>query len=758
MVPVARDKNFYARDNTIRAIEQHLCPDKISEVEANKPANFPRTYAIYGPGGMGKTQIAAHFVTEHQSTFDAVFWVRGEDSSKIAQDYKDIAVDLGLVPKDSVDATDLEYTKDILKRWLVNPVKNRIGDDTAKSELASWLLVFDGVEDGSVLNEVWPYNGPGSILVTSRNPHSWSASWELRPFNVHDAAEFLLRHTERDPPDEEKAAAAAVANRLGGLPLALSQMAGIIVHRNLSFKEFLHLYDKQQGPQEFLDLRLMNPRPSLSNYEYNVASVWAFDRLDAGGALINVLSMLDPDGISEKIFAAPILDSDSPFISQLKANYVSARNELLARSLISGNKKEKRLFIHKLVQDVARSKMRQVETRNNFLACFQLICGVWPFEQLTWRHGIARWEACEELVPHVQRLKTMYLSLTPSTDSFDEYDFARLLIDAGWYTHERGNSPDAILFNNMAQHICESLKLRLLENPDLGRKGNVTLARLNYSLVEITHNRGCIALEINEPSDAIKYHTLFNETMVKESSRSEHEDMRLAISWNELGNAHMLNGDWSKGEECFLTSIEEMRKFKDFRPTTISLPLANLGLSYWLQGKTDVAYHTLMQGLRDREQEYGPDDRVSFITGRFFHAIGNVKDSVDYHRRALMHYKSTLGNRHHRTADLFVKMAEHHIRLNKNGMALALLDHAFEAYSSSNTFVPEKARAWWMRHKALKAQGKLDEAGVELDKCFQVYRRWVEERQREGTWGGVLKRAEDLEDRDIDPLIVFWSK
>lgn len=164
----------------------------------------------------------------------------------------------------------------------------------------------------------------------------------------------------------------------------------------------------------------------------------------------------------------------------------------------------------------------------------------------------------------------------PSPDTFEDYEFARLLIDSAWYQHERGKSPDAILSNNMAQSICESLKLRIYENPSLATKNPKLLERLNHSLLEIAHNRGCIALEINEPSDALKYHQQFNSAMIAETAKHDSEDMRLAISWNELGNAYMLNRDWAKGESCFLQSIVEMKKYNGFKPTTISLPVSPL--------------------------------------------------------------------------------------------------------------------------------------------------------------------------------------
>jgi len=332
------------------------------------------------------------------------------------------------------------------------------------------------------------------------------------------------------------------------------------------------------------------------------------------------------------------------------------------------------------------------------------------------------------------------------------------------YLHERGNSADAIFFNNMAQSICESFKLRILEEPESASGTSVTLSGLNYSLAEILHNRGCIALEINEPSDALHYHKLFNDRMVKQlSGKAGETDMRLAISWNELGNAYMLNDNWVEGEKCFRTSIEEMKRLRDFNNTIISLPLANLGLSYWLQKRLDEAAGILLEALEDRADELGEDDKVSFISGRLLHAIGNVRGSqgkpdeaYHYHRRLLLQYKATLGNRHHRTADAFSKVGEHHILQGQHETAIALLDAAQSAYSLSNTFEPEKMRAIWFRVKALNALGRVKDAEAELAKCFQIYSRLMA--VREGEEKLTKGKGSELRDGDIDRLIAFWSR
>jgi hypothetical protein len=68
-------------------------------------------------------------------------------------------------------------------------------------------------------------------------------------------------------------------------------------------------------------------------------------------------------------------------------------------------------------------------------------------------------------------------------------------------------------------------------------------------------------------------------------------------------------------------------------------------------------------------------DKIS--TGRFYHALGNVKasrglldEAFEYHQKARDHYKLTLGRGHHRTADTCIKLSDHYVRLRNTDMAL----------------------------------------------------------------------------------------
>ena len=141
-----------------------------------------------------------------------------------------------------------------------------------------------------------------------------------------------------------------------------------------------------------------------------------------------------------------------------------------------------------------------------------------------------------------------------------------------------------------------------------------------------------------------------------------------------------------------------------------------------------------------------------------------------YHQRALLQYKSTIGNNHHRTADLCVKVAGHYIRVGQFEAAMlvqppplklswnvdhlirarrTLLNQALKVYGDRAIYKPEKARAKFKRMLLLMSMQKLDEVTAEREESSKLYRE---------VCPGDSRRPEDLTDDDYDDIIVFWSK
>ncbi|OCL12400.1 hypothetical protein AOQ84DRAFT_437031 [Glonium stellatum] len=756
LIPFGRNKAFFGRTKELEAIERALCPQPSGERPEEEYALL-KTFAICGPGGMGKSQLATEFVNRNKTLFDAVFYVHADEHSKLGQDFKSIAIELGLVGKDSPDSKDHVLTRERVKRWLANPVKTtRRRPSSENEDMASWLLVYDGADKSEVLNVFWPLGGSGSILITTRDPLPWTAYLNLEPFDVEDGAGFLLKMTNRGQEPGERENAMAVSQRLGGLPLALTQMARFITRRNMTFPEFLQAYSERESREEMFKFQVEESSGTggPSNYGHTLASVWALEVLKDGKALLDVISMLDPDSISEHILttcAERVTLKDYP---QSLKTYSAARTELLQCSIVTGNARTHKLFVHRLVQDLSRLRMSPKQYRETFDNTVRLISGVWPYQPFTWRHGISRWPTCEDLFPHVIRLRELARPFTADPSNVEgDYEYARLLVDAGWYQHERGGSSEAVVYYDIAQSICESLQwtIKTISHSPISEK------RVDAILAELNHNRGCIATETNCPKDALKYHSQFNSMMLKEiSDGPQGNDWRLGISWNQLGTAKMINELWEEGEDCFRRSILIMQRVDNFRQVWISLPVVNLGLAYWLTNRCEKALMILGEGLFHRQAAFGMEDKESFITGRFLHALGNVKasqgamdESLTFHRKALLHYKTTLGSNHHRTADTCIKVADHCIRLHQLDTAMALLDQALKTYGDRSVFRPEKTRAIFKRSKVLRLLRKEEEAEEALNESWKLYQEIRPADQRS---------AKELCDIDFDKTVVFWSR
>jgi len=189
----------------------------------HSPRQGPAVLA--GPGGTGKTTVAAALAGHARAAGDQVWWISAADPVTLSQGLTAVAQQLG-GPRDvSAIARGAADAADRFWRALEN----------ASSR---WLLVFDEADDPRVLAAGgspagvqdltgWVRSSArGLALVTSRetDPRLWGAArlvtiGELREA---DAAQMLL---ELAPSAGDEDQARALARRLGGHPLSL-RLAG----------------------------------------------------------------------------------------------------------------------------------------------------------------------------------------------------------------------------------------------------------------------------------------------------------------------------------------------------------------------------------------------------------------------------------------------------------------------------------------------------------------------------------------------------
>lgn len=413
-------------------MDEHLLP---REMPDSGNVQSTRLFAICGMGGIGKTDLAVEYAFSRSKRFGAVFWLEAGGVSQLASDFGRISTQLGLEGPD--EAQDLESSKEIAKAWLTQPRSN--GSQAAgDKENNSWLLIFDNADNLDVITDYVPYNGNGSVLVTSRDPfaktHFFSngSGIDLEPLPTAEAASLLRklikRPEEAQNPDEQDASI-QVSNQLDGLPLAMTQLAGFIRRRHLSIREFVDLYTTDARYAEVHDVG--NPLQD-HRYGYTLATAYNFQGLgNHAMELLQLLAFMNPDRIREDIFLNPQRANDAANRLWTASAFESARFELLASSVIKRNINKKELWIHRVIQAEVRTRIDERHRYQTFTQAVSLLAGIWPPGDLC-SQASKRWALCEDLLPHLERFYQIYTEYSAAWDHFGvDPTFPMLLNEAG---------------------------------------------------------------------------------------------------------------------------------------------------------------------------------------------------------------------------------------------------------------------------------------------------------------------------------------
>lgn len=109
-----RSPIFQGRPDLLQIMHDHLKPYPAS-------SNL-RTFAIYGMGGVGKTQLALEYCYQHESAYPAIFWVSAARQEKLFRDFQTISQYLGL---ESHQISDQWRIRDLVLVWMKQNGKTR---------------------------------------------------------------------------------------------------------------------------------------------------------------------------------------------------------------------------------------------------------------------------------------------------------------------------------------------------------------------------------------------------------------------------------------------------------------------------------------------------------------------------------------------------------------------------------------------------------------------------------------------------------
>ena len=222
-----RNPVFIGRDAELSQMHARLLVQRLGH--SSSPGCSVAKVEIAGMGGVGKSQLAAEYCYRYfPSYYGLVIWVAAQSAESIAAAYRQLMA----------DTTDVDV-KDKDTDEVVGEVKTRL----FRSKVP-WLLVFDNLEDSSLLEKFVPNGGTGHILVTTRLVDIidfGEQTMVLGCFQPEESLELLCRATSICT-EQERTAAEELSERLGQLPLALGMAAAYMRRCDVNCEEYLSRY------------------------------------------------------------------------------------------------------------------------------------------------------------------------------------------------------------------------------------------------------------------------------------------------------------------------------------------------------------------------------------------------------------------------------------------------------------------------------------------------------------------------------------
>ncbi|MBQ0855588.1 tetratricopeptide repeat protein (plasmid) [Streptomyces sp. BH-SS-21] len=558
--------------------------------------------ALFGLGGVGKTQIALEYVHRFMADYDLVWWVSAEHADNVVASLAELGALID-APGGEDMALASQETVHMLSRG--KPTKR-------------WILVFDNADNPDDLADYLP-NG-GHILVTSRN-QAWSqkgATLSVDVFLRQESIEHLLRRAPGLTAEE----ADQVATAVGDLPLAVEQAGAWLAETATPTAEYLRRLTEQTAAV----LALNQP----ADYPETVAATWNIsierlqERSPAAVRLLQLCAFLAPEPISsDLLYSKTMINALKPYDPALQDSLLLGLviQEIRLLSLAKVEQASSSIQVHRLVQAVIRSQMTQEDQRTARHLVHMVLAAArpdgdeptdnpetWPTFGVIWPHlGASDIRNCTETDPR------------------------RLLIDRIRYLWKRGEFPRA---QQLAQDILAHWKSRLGEN-------HQQYLYLRGQLANVLRSQGLYveAREIDEELRERQRRVL--------GTRHPHT----YVTTSSLASDLAALGEYTRAVELAKEAHDGFSQiFHDLHPRTLNAA-NNLALAQRMVGNYGRARQIDQETYdrRRRPEVLGPDHPYTLASaeslGRDLREVGRYADSVTVLSKAYEQHKSVLGKK-----------------------------------------------------------------------------------------------------------------
>jgi tetratricopeptide (TPR) repeat protein len=595
-VPHLRNPSFTGREDLLEELAASLGGGTATAI----------TQAIAGLGGVGKTSLAVEYAYRQQAAFDVVWWLRAEKPATLVGDFTALAGALNLPEQTQ---TDPALVVKAVHRWLANHGR--------------WLLVFDNVTQPEDVTSRLPPGGGGQVLVTSR----WAAWREVaKPLRLEvlsrpEAIALLRKRT--DASDEQ--AAAALAEALGDLPLALEDAAAYVEATGIGLDDYLRLLGERMVELFGLDA----PADDAHADERRVASIWSASldrvRVEAPGAeaLLDLCAFLAPDGIPRALPAEhpEALPIELANVTQDPLRYNEVIRVLGRYSLLTTTPDA--LGLHRLVQAVIRARLGRLgdeAERQWAKASVGLLRNSFPND--SWE--VAAWPACQQLLPHVLMAVDHAQRLGVAGQ-----EVGWLLDRTSQYLREQGHYEQAKPIAERALAVTEQAVGP--DSPEVGDRYDC-LGRVLYAL--------------GDDHGAWKQY----QQALAIAEATEGQDFAVGARRGLLGTVFLKRGDLEGARAEFEQALQIGRATLGPDDPLMAGRHSDLGNVLADLGDLEGARAQHERALRITEANLDPDHSTMAIwhsnLGQVLRDLGDLEGARAQHERALEIGKATIGSDH----------------------------------------------------------------------------------------------------------------
>lgn len=543
------NKEFVGREAQIKKLRKMLIESTEYEIAA-----------LFGLGGMGKSQVALQFAHEVQreSVDYAVVWISALSIAAFEKDCLEVLKTLEIAHSKDDDV------KDIWKRYIISKRDQQ------------WLLIVDNADDLVVLYgsdektcgifHFLPRTLNVRILVTTRfrkiaTKLAHRNIVELLQMTPDEANTFLkmamdietFSDEEVEPdndqqPNDEEAREELMAS-LAYLPLALSQAVSYMIANDMTIGEYLRIFNVAGDGIEWL-------KKGLEEGEHNksqdaIATTWiiSFEQIQkkepaATTAILLFLAWIEPKAIPMSLLKT--LGSDQ--------EVAAALGTLSGYGFLRKRNKEGMLDMHRLVQLATRLWIEESSERKNLMRhCATHFADIFPAAD--WENR-ALWQ---EYMPHAKKV----LEHTPN----EHISAVNLSYRVGRCIMAEGRIHDALdLFKYVVARRKETLSedddrlldsqhgLALAYNASGQPKEGIALmeyvvhmresyAEDNVSRLVSQHELGGMYIFDERPRDGI---IILEKVISIQSKTLSKDDSSILLSQQLLATAYRRNGQTKK--------------------------------------------------------------------------------------------------------------------------------------------------------------------------------------------------------------------